>query len=143
MIAFAACLHRGSLCEGDWTKDLSTGSYTRFDCTGTILRECFPTATISVLRRCNRAREIEVALSKTASQPEVQAVIAYLKHGVAAIKRPTQPIYERVDALVAAMGALPHVSHAFHEAAHSGMHGKHWEGTAADEQIEGTFVCVE
>jgi hypothetical protein len=143
MIAFAACLHRGSLSDADWLKDLSIGSYSRFHSIRTALRECFPTATISVLRRCNRSRDVELALAKTASQPEVEAVIAYLRHGVAAVKRPTQSIFDHADALVAALGALPHISGAFHEAAHCGMHGKNWNGTADDEQIEGTFLCVE
>jgi hypothetical protein len=143
MIAFAACLHCGNLSDKDWVKDLSIGCCSRFDSTGTVLRECFPTATISVLRGRNRSRDVELALAKTASLPEVEAVMAYLKHGVAAVKRPTQSIYDRADALVAALGALPHVSLPFREAAHCGMHGKNWNGTADDERIEGTFLCVE
>jgi hypothetical protein len=143
MIAFAACLRRGGLSAEDWVEDLSIGTYARFDSTGTVLRECFPTATISVLREHNRSQDVGRALAKAASQPEVDAVIAYLNHGVAAVKRPTHSIYDRADALVAALGALPHISHAFHEGAHCGMHGKNWDGTADDERIEGTFVCVE
>jgi hypothetical protein len=143
MIAFASCLHRGGLSNEDWVKDLSIGMNARFNSTGTVLRECFPTATISVLRERNRSHNVEVALAKKVSRPEVDAVIAYLKHGVAAVKRPTQSIYDRADALVAALGALPHISHAFHETAHCGMHGRNWNGTADDEQIEGTFLCVE
>lgn len=143
IIAFAGCLHRGGLSDEDWGKDLSIGMNARFNSTRTILRECFPTATISVLRERNRSHDVEAALAKEASQPEVHAVIEYLKHGVAAVKRPTQSMYDRADALVAALGALPHVSHAFHETAHCGMHGRNWNGTADDEQVEGTFLCVE
>jgi len=135
MIAFSACLHRGSLSDDDWV-DLSAGSYSRFDSTETVLRECFPTATISVLRGLNRSRDVELALAKAASQPEVGAVIAYPKHGVAAVKRPNQSTYDRADALVAALGALPHVSNSFREAARCGMHGKNWNGAAEDAQIE-------
>jgi hypothetical protein len=82
-------------------------------------------------------------LPKRLHNQRVGVVLAYLKHGVAAVKRPTQSIYDRADALVAALGALPHVSHAFDEAPHCGMHGKNWEGIADDEQVEGTLVCVE
>jgi hypothetical protein len=143
MIAFAACLHRGSLSPEDWLNDLSVGSHSRFDSAGTIVHECFPTATISVLRASNRLPDVELALGKAVLQPEVQAVIAYLKHGVAAVKRPTQSIYDRADALVAALGALPYVSHAFEKSPYCGMHGKNWDGTADDERIEGTFLCVQ
>ena len=143
MIAFSACLHRGNLSSENWARDLSIGTCSRFDSTETILRECFPTATISVLRGRSGSPDIEQALAGVAALPEVAAVIAYLKYGVAAVKRATQSVYDRADALVAALGALPHVSSKFHETAHCGQHGKNWSGTTIDEQIEGTFVCVE
>jgi hypothetical protein len=69
--------------------------------------------------------------------------MAYLRYGVGTVKRPAQVIYDRADALVAALGALPHVSAAFHEDAGSAVHGRNWNGTAVDEQIEGRFTCVE
>jgi hypothetical protein len=143
MIAFSACLHRGRLSAEDWLTDLSMGTYAHFDSTHTVLRECFPSATISMLRERERAPDVELLLAKTASQAEVDAVIKYLKHGVIEVKRRAQSIYDRADALVAALGALPHASHAFQESAHCGMHGKNWTGKPGDEQIEGTFVCVE
>ena len=143
MIAFSACLHRGNLSEETWARDLAFGTCSSFDSADTILRECFPTATISVLRGRKRQPDIEQALSLVAALPEVEAVIAYLNDGVAAVKRPTQSVYDRADALVAALGALPHVSSSFREAAHCGQHGKNWLGTTLDERIEGTFVCVE
>ena len=143
MIAFSACLHRGNITLAAWETDLTSGMWNRFDSEELILRECFPTATISVLRSRQRLQSIQDALGKCASQPEVEAVLAYLKHGVAAVKRPSHALYDRADALVAALGALPHVSPAFQEDTGRGIHGRNWSGTAADEQIEGTFACVE
>ena len=47
--------------------------------------------------------------------PEVQAVLRYLKQGVEGVKRPGDALYDRADALVAALGALPHVAQGFRE----------------------------
>jgi hypothetical protein len=143
MIAFSACLRSGTVTLGDWETDVAKGMWHRFDSGNLILRECFPSATISVLRAHQRSDSVEHALGKTVSQPEVRAVLAYLKYGVGLVKRPTQAIYDRADALVAALGALPHASSEFHENGGCGMHGRNWDGTSADEQIEGTFTCVE
>jgi hypothetical protein len=143
MIAFSACLRSGTVTLRDWEADLVLGMWHRFDSGKMIVRECFPTATISVLRARQRSESVEQALGKTAAQPEVEAVLAYLKYGVGTVKRPTQAIYDRADALVAALGALPHVSSVFHENVGCGTHGRNWDGTGADEQIEGTFTCVE
>lgn len=142
MIAFSACLHRSGLSDEDWERDLSIGTYVRFDSMPLVVRECFPSATISVLREGNRSQDVELALARKASQSEVAAVMTYLNQGVAAVKRPAQSMFDRADAAVATLGALPHVSHSYQETAQCGMHGKNWKGTASDEQIEGTFVCI-
>jgi hypothetical protein len=39
----------------------------------------------------------------------------YLAHGVAATKIPRSAVYDRAEALVAALGALPHVLSGFRE----------------------------
>jgi hypothetical protein len=142
MIAFSACLHRGQLTKTDWTVDLESGTFARFDSSGLMLRECFPTATISVLRAQKREGDIERSLGRQAVLPEVQAVLDYLKQGVKEVKRPGKSLYDRADALVAALGALPHVTQGFRETPNWPTSGSRWNGTPGDEQLEGSFVCV-
>jgi len=142
MIAFAACLHRGQLTNADWMEALQSGTFARCDSAGIVIRECFPTATISVLRAQRRETDVERALGRLASLPEVQAVLRYLKHGVKGVKRPGDALYDRADALVAALGALPHVAPGFREVMNWGAEGSRWSGAAGDEQLEGSFWCV-
>jgi hypothetical protein len=61
MVAFAAFLHRGQLTNTAWMEDLECGTFARSDSCGIVLRECFPTATISMLR--SQKREADVARS--------------------------------------------------------------------------------
>ncbi len=142
MIAFAACLHRGQLTSADWAAALQSGTFARCDSTGIVLRECFPTATISVLRAKKREADAERWLAPQAGLPEVQAVLRYLKHGVKGVKRPGDSLYDRADALVAALGALPHVAPGFREVLNWGAEGSRWNGAVGDDQLEGSFVCV-
>lgn len=87
MIAFAACLHCG-LTNADWMTALESGTFSRCDSAGIVLRECFPTATVSVLRAQKREADLEHPLAPQSTLPEVQAVLRYLKHGVKGVKRP-------------------------------------------------------
>jgi hypothetical protein len=95
-----------------------------------------------VLRAQRRETDVERALGRLASLPEVQAVLRYLKHGVKGVKRPGDALYDRADALVAALGALPHVAPGFREVMNWGAEGSRWSGAAGDEQLEGSFWCV-
>jgi hypothetical protein len=143
MIAFAACLHRGQLTSADWLAALESGTFPRFESTGIVLRECFPTATISVLRSRKREADVERSLAEQTALPEVQAVLRYLKHGVKGVKRPGDALYDRADSLVAALGALPHVAPGFREVPIWGAQCGRWNGAPGDEQLEGSFWCVE
>jgi hypothetical protein len=143
MVAFAACLHRGQLTNADWMVDLHSGTFARFDTSGMVLRECFPTATISVLRTQKRAADIERLLGRQVVLPEVQAVLQYLQDGVKGVKRPGDSLYDRADALVAALGALPHVAQGFRELLNWPATGSRWTAAPGDEQLEGSFMCVE
>jgi hypothetical protein len=143
MVAFAACLHRGQLPNAAWAATLENGTFVRSDSSGIILRECFPTATISVLRAQKREPDVQRSLNQQATRPEVQALLQYLAHGVKGVKRPRDPLYDRADALVAALGALPHVAPGFREVPSWATSSSRWNAAAGDEQIEGTFVCVE
>src|SRR5260370_18887560 len=107
MVAFAACLHRGQLTNADWMTDLRSGTFARSDSSGIVLRECFPTATISVLRAQEREADVERSLVRQAALPEVQAVPRYLNHGVKGVNRPGDALYDRADALLAPREALP------------------------------------
>jgi proteic killer suppression protein len=73
MVAFAARLRCGQLTKADWMADLQSGTFTRFDSSGVMLRECFPAATVSVLRAQKRETDVERSLSRQAALPEVQA----------------------------------------------------------------------
>lgn len=46
---------------------------------------------------------------------EREAVVDYLKRGVQAVKMPGRPLYDRADALVAALSSLPHARRDFTE----------------------------
>jgi hypothetical protein len=142
MIAFAACLHRGHVTGADWSVALQRGTFARCDSAGIVLRECFPTATISVLRAQKRETDVEHTLTLHAALPEVQAILTYLKYGVKGVKRAGDALYDRTDALVAALGALPHVTADFRERLNWGPQGSRWSGWPGHEHIEGSFTCV-
>ncbi len=143
MIAFSACLHRGQLTSADWMADLQSGTFASSGSSGVVLRECFPTATVSVLRAQKRETEVERSLCRQVTLPEVQAILRYLKHGVKGVKRPGDALYDRADALVAALGALPHIKQGFRELPNWAAHSSRWSAAPGDEQVEGSFMCVE
>jgi len=142
MVAFSACLHQGQLTGVQWVQDLEKGTFTRCDSAGIVLRECFPTATISVLRSHKREADAGRSLSGHDSLREVQAVLGYLKYGVKGVKRPNDALYDRADSLVAALTALPYVADNFQEQSNWPISGGRWAGIAGEEQIEGLFTCV-
>ena len=123
-------------------QDLEKGTFTRCDSAGIVLRECFPTATISVLRSHKREADAGRSLSGHDSLREVQAVLGYLKYGVKGVKRPNDALYDRADSLVAALTALPYVADNFQEQSNWPISGGRWAGIAGEEQIEGLFTCV-
>jgi len=143
MIAFAACVHKGQLTNADWIGDLKNGTFARFNSSGIAVRECFPTATISVLRARRREADVESSLALHVQRAEIQAVLRYLKWGVREVKLPGDALYDRADALVAALGALPHVARGFREVPRWPSRCSRWSGAQGDEQSEGSFVCVE
>ncbi len=142
MVAFAACLHCGELGEEEWMAVLENGTHARFNSPQFLLRECFPTATISVLRAHNREADVSRALSRKADLPAVGAVLDYLERGVKAVKQPRKPLYDQADALVAALGALPHVAEGFRELPNWPAASDRWQADPGDEDLEGTFICV-
>jgi hypothetical protein len=139
MVAFSACLHRGQLTEADWLADLQNGTFARSDSSGIALRECFPTATISLLRTEKRKADVERMIDRHKEKPEVCAVLAYLEHGVRRVKSKGK-LYDKADSLVAAFGALPHVAQGFLELPWRG--GGRWEGSDHDQLVEGSFTLV-
>ena len=108
-----------------------------------------PTAAVPPLgesaahQRASQAVAQALKNTKKISVVDTQAVLRYLTHGVKGIKRPRDPLYDRADALVAALGALPHVALGFREVPSWATSSSRWNAAAGDEQIEGTFVCVE
>ena len=143
MGAFGACLHRGQLTVAQWLEDLKSGTFARWNLSGLLLRECFPTATISVLRAFGREADVERSLLSKSNQPEVQAVLEYLGRGVKGVKCPGHALYDRADALVAALGGLPHVDRSFRELPPWAAPEGRWIGNSGDERIEGLFTCVK
>lgn len=142
MVGFAACLYRGQLGPEEWTAALESGTDARFDSSGIVLRECFPTATISVLRAHRREADVERALSPKADIPAVKAVLSYLQRGVKGVKRPRDPLYDQADALVAALGALPHTAQGFREVPNWPAGSGRWKADPGAHKLEGTFTCV-
>jgi hypothetical protein len=59
------------------------------------------------------------------------------------VRRPSDALYNRADALVAALGALPYVAQGFREVPIWAVRGSRWNGVPGDEQLEGLFMCVE
>lgn len=143
MVAFAACLRRGALTATGWEALLASGMFPDWQSCEFVVRECFPTATISRLRARGRTDAVTDLLAPHSKSLEVQAVERYLKDGVNAVKRAGDSLYDRADALVAALGALPHVRPDFQEVVLWPSPGCRWSGEPGTEHIEGTFVCVE
>jgi hypothetical protein len=112
MVAFAACLHRGDFTLEEWVAALRHGLHEPTRASAFTIRECFPTATISTMRGQRTAPRVKQLLAE--GSLESQIVQQYLDAGVSAVKGP-QPVFDRADALVAALSSLPYVRPEFEE----------------------------
>ena len=94
----------------DWVDALTNGLQGRMLAQQSpIVRECFPTLTVEALRQTKLAEAVIKLLNGTpagAIAPEVAVVAAYLERGVQKVKE-SKPLYDRADALVAALTGLP------------------------------------
>ena len=94
----------------DWADALTNGLQGRMLAQQSpIVRECFPTLTVEALRQANLSSAVIKLLNSNpagAIAPEVAAVEAYLEYGVREVKE-SKPLYDRADALVAALTGLP------------------------------------
>lgn len=146
MIAFNACAQGTSnFSEDTWRASLQEGLY-QSTCAlpYIVIRECFPTATIAVMREeQSKVESLKQILQPFYTLEEVQAVLAYLNHGVAKVKK-SKGVFDRADALVAALSALPYVYPViFKEVERKrSLHAK-WSGTAEDEIAEGRIAVIE
>jgi hypothetical protein len=140
MVAFAACVHRGRLTHEAWFQALEGGLHTEGMQQPFLLRECFPTATISALRTHGRAADVRQLISGLCSAPEPGAVARYLQDGVRAVKQPWNSLYDRADALLAALTCLPHVHEGFREVEGWPHDSTRWSAAPAEGRVEGTFV---
>lgn len=145
MAAFASCRLQGSdlLLEG-WLEYLHGGvTASGRSPRALILREVFPTATVSALRSSGRAAETAAVLASLAdcTPDEVHVVEEYLNLGVSAVKR-RGSLYDRADALVAALSSLPFASSGWDEALLEPAAGARWNASDADGLREGTITVV-
>jgi hypothetical protein len=116
MVAFAACLHEGHITLAQWTEALREGLLVPTSSGSLVVRECFPTATVSRLRSRGRGAYVQQLLAELKEhEAERRAVAAYLDLGVRAVKQPRQSLFDRADALVAALSSLPYGCQEFTE----------------------------
>jgi hypothetical protein len=145
MMGFASCALRGALLsEERWRDALGEGLFRPTLQLPLVVRECFPTLTVATLRRAGRDAEVKALLQplKLSWPAEVGAVEAYLHHGVRAVKVPRNPLYDRADALVAALSALPHAAPGFLED-QTWPSGGRWSSQVKDAaEIEGAIAVV-
>jgi hypothetical protein len=142
MIAFAAVWSRGVLDLGHWVLGLTSGLHapTR-SLTDPAVRECFPTATVAVLRERGRGRAVLSALETAPASRELEVVRLYLERGVQGNKRPRDPAYDRADALIAALSGLPWLDSTFVESEPMPS-APNWEGSTQDAAIEGRIALI-
>jgi hypothetical protein len=146
MVAYMAFLHSGEkFSEDEWTRALQNGLYSPSRQLQTQnVRECFPTATVAVLRE-DQARYGRVQRLLLAHQhlPEVAAVQAYLQQGVFAVKQ-QRPLYDRADALVAGLSSLPYaLPQIYQEVERLPRTAIRWLGNPGDDILEGRIAVVE
>ena len=146
MVAYMAFIHSGDQFEEtDWRHSLENGLYSQArGLQGRHLRECFPTATVAVLRedpaRCDRVQQL---LEPHQHLQEVVAVQGYLQHGVFAVKQ-QHPLYDRADALVAGLSSLPvALPRVFREVERTPRGQVRWRGNDGDDMLEGRIAVVE
>ena len=146
MVAYMAFTHSGNqFSEAEWRHALEHGLYspTRH-LPARYVRECFPTATVAVLRedaaRCGRVQQL---LAGHQHLPEVMAVQAYLQQGVFGVKRQHR-LYDRADALVAGLSSLPFaLPQVYREVERTPQGQIRWLGNAGDDMLEGRIAVVE
>jgi hypothetical protein len=145
MVAFAALRHRGTFSAPEWNECLKDGLYETTRSGPTVIRECFPTATISHLRSSGRANDVRVLLGALpGGTMEVGAVDAYLMNGVRGTKKPGQSLFDRADALVAALSSLPHVRSDFVEVESWPSGTVRWQaGCPNAHLVEGVVALVQ
>ena len=145
MVAFATCLHYGpQFSKAEWEGAFREGLYFRTrHLQRCIVRECFPTVTVSVLRNRQRADQVCQLLCAHSDRQEVKEVLSYLQNGVAAVKC-AKPLYDRADALVAALSSLPHaLPNQFQESEPLPHKRVRWNGMNGDELLEGRIAVTE
>ena len=143
MVAFAACRHQGRFTLEQWMEALSDGLFVSTHEGPAVVREVFPTATISHLRSRGRGQEVQGLIrGLRGADAERQVVEAYLESGVQAVKEPGQSLFDRADALVAALSALPYARPSFHESTGWPATGSgRWRPAVADAHlIEGAVA---
>lgn len=149
MVAYAS-LRGTQLTEDVWRHALVNGMYADFVSFATDIhvRECFPTATVSVLRTQDGAAPLVSSIlapftDNARCGSEVRAVHGYLERGVSAVKT-RAALYDRADALVAGLLALPQVMpKTFRETEREPLPGRKWRGADVDLEREGRIAVVE
>jgi hypothetical protein len=94
MVAFASCLHRGGFTLEDWLFALNEGLYQPSTSASIAIRECFPTASISVIRGRGAAELVKELLPNSCVESKI--VHEYLDHGIGGIKD-SKPEFDRAD----------------------------------------------
>jgi len=148
MVAYTALLYSGgNFSKEQWRDALTNGLYgsTR-QLQALHVRECFPTATIAVLRedqeRVTKAI-IQQLLHIDKDRPEVKVVVDYLQKGVFAVKK-RGPLYDSADALVAALSSLPYAAPEIYREVERMPQGNiRWRGNPGDDILEGRISVVE
>jgi hypothetical protein len=79
------------------------------------------------------------------AERERKVVEAYLDSGVQAVKQPGQALFDRADALIAALSSLPHTRHDFRETMSWPQAGSvRWRAGFADAHlVEGAITLPE
>jgi hypothetical protein len=149
IVAYASLIG-DHLSEEAWEDRLANGIYPLYRQAnrGVYVRECFPTAMVSVLREnqaaVNAVKHVLSPLKDRESvRDEVEAVFAYLDFGVRAVKTRAAR-FDRADALVASLLALPQVMpDTFRETERIPPEDARWAGNAGAVEIEGRIASIE
>ncbi|HQU43998.1 MAG TPA: hypothetical protein PK867_14360, partial [Pirellulales bacterium] len=146
MVAYMAFVFSGNqFSEEEWKHALENGLYSSTrQLQGRHVRECFPTATVAVLRedpvRCGRVQQLLAGHQHLA---EVTAVNEYLNQGVFGVKQ-RRPLFDRADALVAGLSSLPFaLPQLYREVERTPQDPVRWLGHAGDDILEGRIAVVE
>lgn len=146
MVAYMALLRSGDdFSRDEWRHALANGLYSPTRQLREIhVRECFPTATVAVLREvAARCGPVQQLLAGHQAQEEVRMVQAYLQWGVSAVKR-NSPLFDRADALVAGLSSLPcALPKLYNEVERTPQRQVRWFGNAGDDVLEGRIAVVE